>query len=107
MCWSLFLINFRPSGLQLLTSSQVFSGEICKIFKNTFFKKTPPVTASEIMCSGNVSKHGLLTHLKPVFSSYGKNSIELYYKSNEWFLRVSMNGFEWIKTSFHQFFKFL
>ena len=40
--WSLFLIklpDFRPT--------EVFSCDICKLFKNTFFYRTPPVAASE------------------------------------------------------------
>ena len=35
----------KAAGLQAPT--QVFSREICKIFKNNFFYRTPPVAASE------------------------------------------------------------
>ena len=42
--------NFRWKGLQLFlktqTPTQMFSGEICEIFKNTFFHRTPTVAAS-------------------------------------------------------------
>ena len=34
-CWSLFLIMLQVSG----PATQVFSIEICKIFKNTYFQK--------------------------------------------------------------------
>ena len=37
-CWSLFLIK----------SAKVFSCEICKIFKNTFLDRAPPVAASAL-----------------------------------------------------------
>ena len=43
LCWSLFLINFRPLGLQLYLKEaprQVFSCEYCEIFKNSFFIET-------------------------------------------------------------------
>ena len=39
MCWSLFLINLhgcRPAVLLKETPTQLFSYEICEIFKNTF-----------------------------------------------------------------------
>ena len=32
------------------TMAQVFSGEFCETFKNTFFHGTPPVAASESSC---------------------------------------------------------
>ena len=47
--WSLFLIKlqvFRPEPYQEETPTQVFSCEICKIFKNIFFYRTPSVAAS-------------------------------------------------------------
>ena len=38
LCWSLFLIKaYGPATLLKETSTQVFSCESCKIFKNTFF----------------------------------------------------------------------
>ena len=37
---------FRPATLLKETPTQVFSCEICEIFQNTFFYKTPPVAAS-------------------------------------------------------------
>ena len=39
--WSLFLKNCRPRN-----SRQVFFCEICEIFKNTYFCRTPPEAAS-------------------------------------------------------------
>ena len=39
----------KVAGLQLYqkeTSTQLFSCEICKIFKNTFFYRTPPMAVS-------------------------------------------------------------
>ena len=41
VCWSLLLIKKTPT--------QVFSFEICEIFKNTFFYRTPPVNASVLL----------------------------------------------------------
>ena len=38
----------RPATLLRRVSPQVFACEICKIFKNTFFYRTPPMATSEI-----------------------------------------------------------
>ena len=49
LCWSLFLKNLQADGLKLYqkkTPTRMFSCEVCKIFKNTFFDRTPPVIAS-------------------------------------------------------------
>ena len=48
LCQSLFLIKLLPSAtlLKRETLAQVFFCEICKIFKNTFFYRTPPMAAS-------------------------------------------------------------
>ena len=49
--WSLFLKRLQAEGLQLYfkkTLTKVFSCEVCKIIKNTFFYRTPPVTASAL-----------------------------------------------------------
>ena len=46
---SLFFKKLQAQGLQLhnkKTPTQVFSCEVCEIFKNTFSYRTPPVTAS-------------------------------------------------------------
>ena len=47
-CQSFSLIRLQTWGLQLYqeTPTQVFSCKICKIFKNAFFYRTPPVAAS-------------------------------------------------------------
>ena len=50
LCESLFLIKLEAWGLQLYLKRdpvQLFSYEFCEISKNTFFKRTPPVAASE------------------------------------------------------------
>ena len=42
LCWSLFLIKLQTSGLQLYQKeipTQVFSCEICELFKNTYFEQ--------------------------------------------------------------------
>ena len=49
LCQSLFLKNLQAEGLQLYlknTPTQVFSCEVCEIFRNTFFYRTPRVIAS-------------------------------------------------------------
>ena len=46
--WSRFSIklqSFRPATLKV-TPTKVFFCEYCKIFKNSFFHRTPPVAAS-------------------------------------------------------------
>ena len=51
LCQSLFLINFQASTCNFTknkTLTQVFSCEFCKISKNTFSYRTPPVAASEL-----------------------------------------------------------
>ena len=45
LCWSLFLTKFFTHFIKN-TLAQVFSCEICEIFKNTFFYRTPLVAAS-------------------------------------------------------------
>ena len=47
-CWSVFN---KVAGLTLLkdTPTQVFSCEFYEIFKNTLFKRTPPVASSAQM----------------------------------------------------------
>ena len=49
LCWSLFLIKFQALRAPILLkrdSTQVFSCEICEIFKNILFYRTPLVAAS-------------------------------------------------------------
>ena len=48
LCWSVFLKNRQALGLnkEKKTPTHVLSCELCKIFKNTFFYRTPLVTAS-------------------------------------------------------------
>ena len=41
--WSLFLIKLQTFMLRY----QLFSCEICEIFRNTFFYRTPPVAVSD------------------------------------------------------------
>ena len=56
------LLKETPQSLKLYkkeTQTQVFSCEICEIFKNTFFYGTPPIAASEYTqrCIHNPIKH--------------------------------------------------
>ena len=49
LCWSLFLImlqDFMPTTLSKRDSNIGFSYEYCEIFKNTYFEKHLPMTAS-------------------------------------------------------------
>ena len=49
LCWRPFLKNLQAEVLQLhkkKTPTQVFSCEVCKIFKKTFSYRKPPVAAS-------------------------------------------------------------
>ena len=49
-CKSIFLINLQSlntCNVVKETPTQVFSCEICEVFKNTCFYRTPPVAASE------------------------------------------------------------
>ena len=51
LCWSFFLIKFRPRGLQFYykeDSTQLFSCEYCENFKNTYFEEHLPMAASVI-----------------------------------------------------------
>ena len=48
LCWRLLLIKLLAWGPVISlkeTSTQVISCEICEVFKNTFFYRTPPVIA--------------------------------------------------------------
>ena len=49
MCWSIFLIKLHVLTQQLYlkkTPTQLFSYEICEIFKNNYFYYSPQVAAS-------------------------------------------------------------
>ena len=51
MCWILFLVKlpvFRPAALLKRDSKKVFSREICKIFKNSYFEGHLQTTASRL-----------------------------------------------------------
>ena len=45
---SLFLVPRSCNFIEKETLAQVLLCEFCKIFKNTHFYRTPPVTASEL-----------------------------------------------------------
>ena len=56
LSWSL-LKNLEAEGLQLYqkkTPTQVFSCEVCKIFKERIFYRTPPVAASALQVAASV-----------------------------------------------------
>ena len=55
--WSLFLKSLQGKDLQLYlkkSPTQVFSCEVGEMFKNMFFKRTPPVTASALPVAASV-----------------------------------------------------
>ena len=55
--WILFVKSLETEELQLnlkKSPTQVFSCEVCKTFKNTFFYKKPPVTASALPVAASV-----------------------------------------------------
>ena len=56
LCGSL-LKNLQAEGLQLYqkkTPTQVFSCEVCEIFKNAIFNRKPPVTASALQVAASL-----------------------------------------------------
>ena len=55
MCWSLFLIKFKKE-----TSTQVFSCEICEIYKNTYFEEHLRTIASDTPLSLKASLKELI-----------------------------------------------
>ena len=63
LCESLFfnkVAGLRSEACNLIkkeTLAQVFSCEICEIFKNTFFYRIPPVAASEVRRIYDVKTH--------------------------------------------------
>ena len=69
--------NFIKKG----TLAQVFPGEFCEIFQNTFFYRTPPVTASDISLFhnyyyGEFINHQAFRSLSEVsFTSCGFNNL--------------------------------
>ena len=61
--WNFFLIKLKalsPATLLKKTPTQMFSCELCVIFKNTFFYSTPRLDFSAISLAKQVSDH-LLT----------------------------------------------
>ena len=68
-CWSLLLKRLQVAALQHYQNkalTQVFSCEVCEIFQDTFFYRTPPVAAS----GDNKSHTRLFTLTKQAFSSH-------------------------------------
>ena len=69
-----FLIKLQASDLQFIkkeTLAQVFSCEFCEIFKNNFFKRTPPVAASV----GVSSLKEVGQNLRPLLSTIMEKNI--------------------------------
>ena len=57
LCSSLFTKSLQGEGLQLYSKkspTQVFSCEVCEIFKNGFFYRTPPVASSVVLVAASV-----------------------------------------------------
>ena len=54
LCWSLFFKSLQAEGMQLYlkkSPAQVFFCEVCEMFKNTFFYRTPPVFGLPVAAS--------------------------------------------------------
>ena len=76
LCWSLFLKNLQAEGLQLhksKTPTEVFFCEVCKIFKNTFSYRTPPVTASALPMAASLFSE------KSTIKQLFRNLVMTYY----------------------------
>ena len=61
LCWSLFLISlqvFGPATLLKYTPTLMFSYEICKTFKNTYFEKHLQKTASTSFTLNTITNSG-------------------------------------------------
>ena len=57
LCWSFFLKSLQAEGKQpyrKTSPTQVFSCEVCKIFKSTFFYRIPLVTAFAVTVASSV-----------------------------------------------------
>ena len=83
LCQSLFLINLQARACNFIkkeTLAQVFSGEVCKIYKNIFFTEHLWTTASEIESLTFTTGYSQLinqpTHITNIstYSSFAKDS---------------------------------
>ena len=83
----------RPATLLKIDSSTIVSCEICKIFQNIYFYRTPPVVAS-INTAWKVSKSGGISG--PYFLVFGLNTeiyrINLRIQSEYWKIRTRNNS---------------
>ena len=64
LCRSPFLNKLQAWGLQLHLKdapTQVFSGEICEIFRNTYFEEHLRTTASQIQLTGRQLRQSLVS----------------------------------------------
>ena len=87
----------------------MFSCEFCDIFKTTFSYRTPLVTASDkyIWLKTSISQLPVLesffsrhlTHIMPMLHLYRKQSIDLQWKSVNWFLYERNIGLIWVNKA--------
>ena len=80
MCWSLFLIELQVCKVIKEASTQVFSGEDCKVFKNTIFYRTPLVAASTFTFSKIFCSKILLSHIQECLKEPHICSVKLQMK---------------------------
>ena len=80
LCWSLFLIKLQALGL--------FSGEICRIFKNTYFEEHLQTTASVTIKSQKLSVVNIKSCVKfssrkefltLVIKNYARANIKIFW----------------------------
>ena len=88
LCWSLFLIwlqVFRSAVLLKIdskTPTQVFSSEICEIFKNTYSEEYLQTTASLVFFSWSWGEGGRGVH---IFTKIEKSKIKTLGKRKKYF----------------------
>ena len=86
-------VSFYCNFIKKETMAQVFSCEFCKIFKNTFFYRTPPVAASNETSSRDSEKVNLF-YLK------FKTFMLIIYKLNKYLKSVfTLNAFQGFLSS--------
>ena len=68
-------VSFLIKLIKKETLAQLFSCEICEIFKNTFFYRTPLVAASEIIQNTKILHGGLVISALKLYYTAKKNEI--------------------------------
>ena len=102
LCWGIFLIKWQalsPATLLKRDSTQVFSCEICEIFKNTYFKEHLRMTACkryELEVSFNFVKKPFCGNSSQTPCLVVIHLVSCKILSGKWDLKMNGQGICWV-----------